>query len=82
MHAAGRMEAYEFDHDGSKYGLLGKDAISLVENVTSLLQMITHEKFRQGNLSIEWQMFCESKDVEYLPFAKEYGSRWTHNYGF
>ena len=76
LHLPCNWEVYCFKHDG---GLLGQDAIHLVENVTSLLQMITFEKYKQGNLSVEWSMFCEDRQIEYVPFAKEYGSRWTHN---
>ena len=43
------------------FGLLGQEAIELVNNATSLLQFISFEKCKQANLSVEWEMFCDTE---------------------
>ena len=79
MHIGDNWESYEFKHENKSFGFLGESAILLVEQCTSLLQMVTFEKYKMSNLSVEWQMFCETNNIDFYPFAKEYGSRWTHS---
>ena len=61
--------------DKGNYGLLGEEAIELVKNATSLLQFISFEKCKQANLSVEWEMFCLDRGIEFMPFQKAYAVR-------
>ena len=57
------------------FGLLGQEAIELVKNATSLLQFISFEKCKQANLSVEWEMFCNEREIPFMKFQKSYAVR-------
>ena len=61
--------------DSGNYGLLGKEAIELVKEATSLFQFISFEKCKQANLSVEWEMYCKENNIPFMPFQKSYAVR-------
>ena len=75
LHGLTNSEEYLYKNDSGKYGVLGEEAIELVTEATSLLQFISFEKCKQANLSVEWEMFCEYNDINFMPFQKSYAVR-------
>ena len=81
LHELTNSEEYLFKKsERGTYGLLGQNAIEFVKDATSLLQFISFEKCRQANLSIQWELYCEEKNIPFMKFQKSYAVRKRINF--